>query len=216
MGRGGVPIPVGPDAQAKPEEGKTRGFLVVVEGHTPNSDRTYMDTVFVSKLKAKTAEAMHSVGKDWYVARAELVSSGNRVPKGPAIGGAGGGGGIRAGGRGPALGGMGFQAGQQPSITIPADDPDLKTDLGAGLQGLGGGGAGFAPVRIPGRQGVAVPAPGVAANPDQPAELVIENEDPWFPGEQFSDDQVFKVLMVIRMDPTPQQETKAAPVVSGR
>ena len=216
MNRGGVPAPGAADTPAKLEEGKARGFLVVVEGHTPNSNRSYMDTAFVNNLKARTAEAMQKSGKDWYVARAELISSGNRVPKGPDGGGGGGGGGFRPpGGRGGVS--MGFQPGNQASVNIPADDPDLKTDLSTGLQGLGGGGAGFVPPpRGLGRGGIVPPPAGVKPDPNAPVEVVIENEDPWFPGEQFSDDQVFKVLMVIRMDPAPQQETKAAPLVSGQ
>ncbi len=221
--RGGVPVAAVADAQSKPEEGKTRGFLVVVEGHTPNSDRSYMDTAFVNNLKARTAEAMHKAGKDWYVARAELISSGNRVTKAPDMGGGGGGGGVGGGpgvrgfGRGGGTGGgMAYNNGPQISINIPPDDPDLKTDLSSGLQNLGGGGGGFAPMRIPGRQGVGPAIPGVVPNPDQPVEVVIENEDPWFPGEQFSDDQVFKVLMVIRMDPPAQPETNATPGARGQ
>ncbi len=218
-GRGGpVAAPVTPDAQAKPEDGKNRGFLVLVEGHTPNSNRAFVDTAFVNNLKTRTAEAMRKAGKDWYVARAELISSGNRITKDPNATGN-----VPAGGFGPRGGGFRqptFGAGQQPSVNIPQDDPDLKTDLTQGLQGsgFGIGGSGFAPAPM-GLPGRAIVRPG-AVNPnvpgEEPEEKVIENEDPNFPGEQFNDDQVFKVLLVIRMDPAPKQDTQATPTDEAR
>jgi len=60
-----------------------RGFILTIRGTTPNKDRRgYIDSAFVQQLLKKTAETQLKLGRDWYIARAEIAESGARKPIG--------------------------------------------------------------------------------------------------------------------------------------
>jgi type IV pilus assembly protein PilM len=159
-----------------------RGFVVTIRGTTPNAGGAkYVHDAFLRNLLTRTAAAQARDGRNWYVARAEVVAAGppDVQPRRTAAGGF----------NTTAAGGPDapdFTGGQE--LTIAAA-PDRRGPAGV----PSGRGPGF---RRPG---------GDAAGPNLQEQARLEMEeasrDRYFPNEKIVEDWDFTAVVVIVLDP---------------
>ena len=180
------PMALGPAPDITTEAAPVqRGFIVTIRGSTPRAfdkgGSEYIVTNLVKKLQDMKPDPQLAKGKSYYVAKADLISSGKRAPARPADNSTTPGGGAMFSRFGP----RGYGTGNTSEGTPELIDADILAPAS------GGGGA------FTSRSGAdLMPTVDAAGKP-----LFDPLEDRHFPGETVENDTVFTVVAIVVMDP---------------